>query len=413
MSDSTADRAHLSIREVLEVLVEEFPDVTISKIRFLESRGLIHPERTPSGYRRFYASDVERLRWILQQQRENFLPLKVIKGRLERQATYEPSLFDTELDQRADALSAEEEDPDEPVLAGLPRGASASTGTLSGSHLSGRAGHLASAPVGAVLPARVEAPAPHELVGAGSRLATGSESVGSIGLLATPVPGNELGLARRASNGGGGEAASIPEEAPTGGGRAARGGARGRGGSAHPAVEAQQAAARVGRHSAARTEAVAAAEPAEAPEPAEAGTPLAPEQPTGERHLVTGASLSAEELAAAAGVDLATVSDLVEFGLISGRDVAGVRVYDEDALIVTRLAGAFRRYGIEARHLKALRHAAEREAGLFAQVVTPLLRQRNPASHERALSQLGEMCELAASLRAHFVQAELRQLTGG
>src|SRR5579863_1833543 len=105
----------LSIREVLDELVEEFSDITISKIRFLESRGLIHPERTPSGYRRFYASDVERLRWILQQQRENFLPLKVIKGRLERQATYEPSLFDTELDQSADPLSAEEEDRDEPV----------------------------------------------------------------------------------------------------------------------------------------------------------------------------------------------------------------------------------------------------------------------------------------------------------
>ena len=61
---------------------EEFPDVTISKIRFLESQGLIDPERTPSGYRKFYEADIERLRWILRQQRENFLPLKVIKDRL-------------------------------------------------------------------------------------------------------------------------------------------------------------------------------------------------------------------------------------------------------------------------------------------------------------------------------------------
>jgi DNA-binding transcriptional MerR regulator len=76
------DRAYLSIGEVLSLLKEEFPDVTISKIRFLESQGLLDPERTPSGYRKFYDTDVERLRWILRQQREHFLPLKVIKGRL-------------------------------------------------------------------------------------------------------------------------------------------------------------------------------------------------------------------------------------------------------------------------------------------------------------------------------------------
>ena len=76
------DRSYLSIGEVLSLLKQEFPDVTISKIRFLESQGLLDPERTPSGYRKFYDSDVERLRWILRQQREHFLPLKVIKGRL-------------------------------------------------------------------------------------------------------------------------------------------------------------------------------------------------------------------------------------------------------------------------------------------------------------------------------------------
>src|SRR3954470_7177173 len=74
--------SHLSIGEVLALLQEDFPDVTISKIRFLESQGLIDPERTPSGYRRFYDADIIRLRWILTQQRENFLPLKVIKDRL-------------------------------------------------------------------------------------------------------------------------------------------------------------------------------------------------------------------------------------------------------------------------------------------------------------------------------------------
>jgi DNA-binding transcriptional MerR regulator len=83
------ERSHLSIGEVLSLLREEFPDVTISKIRFLESQGLVDPERTPSGYRKFYEQDVERLRWILRQQRENFLPLKVIRGRLSEDATSE------------------------------------------------------------------------------------------------------------------------------------------------------------------------------------------------------------------------------------------------------------------------------------------------------------------------------------
>ena len=82
-SSVAATGPHLSIGEVLSLLQDEFPDVTISKIRFLESQGLLDPERTPSGYRKFYEPDIERLRWILRQQRENFLPLKVIKDRLD------------------------------------------------------------------------------------------------------------------------------------------------------------------------------------------------------------------------------------------------------------------------------------------------------------------------------------------
>jgi DNA-binding transcriptional MerR regulator len=83
MPATTTPSEHLSIGEVLATLRDEFPDITISKIRFLESQGLIDPERTPSGYRKFYGPDIDRLRWILHQQKENFLPLKVIKGRLE------------------------------------------------------------------------------------------------------------------------------------------------------------------------------------------------------------------------------------------------------------------------------------------------------------------------------------------
>ena len=73
------ERAHLSIGEVLSLLRDEFPDVTISKIRFLESQGLLDPERTPSGYRKFSPADVERLHTVLAMQRDHYLPLKVIK----------------------------------------------------------------------------------------------------------------------------------------------------------------------------------------------------------------------------------------------------------------------------------------------------------------------------------------------
>lgn len=80
---SMEERPYLSIGDVLDILRGEFPEITISKIRFLESQGLIDPERTPSGYRKFFEEDVERLKWVLRQQREHYLPLKVIKGKLE------------------------------------------------------------------------------------------------------------------------------------------------------------------------------------------------------------------------------------------------------------------------------------------------------------------------------------------
>lgn len=78
----STERDFLSIGEVLALLLDEFPDVTISKIRFLESQGLIDPERTSAGYRKFTEGEVERLRFILREQKENYLPLRVIRDRL-------------------------------------------------------------------------------------------------------------------------------------------------------------------------------------------------------------------------------------------------------------------------------------------------------------------------------------------
>jgi DNA-binding transcriptional MerR regulator len=83
-------RGHLSIGEVLAVLRDDFPDVTISKIRYLESEDLVHPQRTPSGYRKFYSADVARLRYVLAAQRDQYLPLRVIKEHLEALDRGEP-----------------------------------------------------------------------------------------------------------------------------------------------------------------------------------------------------------------------------------------------------------------------------------------------------------------------------------
>jgi DNA-binding transcriptional MerR regulator len=87
-----SDQAFLSIGDVLDLLKDEFPEITISKIRFLEAQGLIDPERTPSGYRKFFQGDLARLRWVLIQQRDHFLPLKVIRDRLQAGAVPEAEL---------------------------------------------------------------------------------------------------------------------------------------------------------------------------------------------------------------------------------------------------------------------------------------------------------------------------------
>ncbi len=265
MTERVADRSHLSIGEVLSLLKEEFPDVTISKIRFLESQGLLDPERTPSGYRKFYDADVERLRWILQQQRENFLPLKVIRGRL---------------------------DPEDPAAA--PAGEAASEEQR---------------PPVAVAP----------------------------GALTAPVP------------------------APT-----------------------------------------------PPPAPAPAMRPLVPKR----RAASAEVSLTLEELADASELALSQVKDLEKFGLVAGKAVAGSVYYDADALEVCEIAAGFLRFGVEARHLRMYKNATDREVGFFEQVVTPLLKQRNPRSKKQAMDTLDEMSALGEGLRAALVRQALRDFTG-
>ena len=86
-----------------------------------------------------------------------------------------------------------------------------------------------------------------------------------------------------------------------------------------------------------------------------------------------------------------TVQDLERYGLITPRVMGGVAYYTRDAAIVARLAWAFAQHGVEARHLRAYKGAAEREAGLVQQVIMPLIRQRNPEARQAAV-QAVESC---------------------
>ena len=234
---SVPARAYLSIGEVLGKLRGDFPDVTISKIRFLESEGLIEPQRTPSGYRKFTTTDLERLRYVLLAQRDQYLPLKVIKENL-------------------DAL--------------------------------------------------------------------------------------DRGL----------QPASNPGSAPT-------------------------------------------------PRLATIDGSLAPSAFIEQTEM----RLSREELLANSGITEEQLVELESYGLIQ---IKG-RHYDGDALTVAKVVAEIASFGIEGRHLRAFKTDADREVGLVEQVITPLLRQKNPESKARAQEVSREIASLSVRLHAALVRSGLNR----
>jgi DNA-binding transcriptional MerR regulator len=262
----------VSIGDVLDQLRPEFADITISKIRFLESQGLIDPERTPSGYRKFSPADIDRLRFILREQREHFLPLKVIKERLEQ-------------------IDRGETPPE----------------------ITGR-------PADEPKARRAKPPAAEPL----------------------------FEMARRAA-------------------------------------EADQA----------RT-AVVGVSDTEAPD--DFALPQ------------TEAALTRSELAQAAGITDAELGQLEEYGLITPAHTARDRVlFDDDALVIARVAAKFMRHGVEARHLRMYRAFAEREAGLYEQVLLPYRRQRNPEAQARTRETLEELSGLGRQLRTALLRQTVRR----
>ncbi|MDP1821299.1 MAG: MerR family DNA-binding transcriptional regulator [Acidimicrobiales bacterium] len=312
-----ADRSHLSIGEVLSLLQDDFPDVTISKIRFLESQGLLDPERTPSGYRKFYEDDIERLRWILRHQRDHFLPLKVIKDRLQESI--------------AQGLVVPPDEP--PPAEGAGGGADR---TL-----------FEDAAAAAEPPDEDGGPPPKHAAPPAPALPTGTPAAAPSGNVAPASP-------------------SPAAEKPTRSRRPA------------PTIPPLPA-------------------PEEAVNPLDGGP--------------TGVSLSLEELAAASGLDVRALEELARFGLIAGRKMGGDTFYDGDSLVVARSAAGFGRFGIEARHLRMYKVAAEREAGFIEQVVMPLLKQRNPSARRQAAENLGEMARLGETLRSALLRSALRDHT--
>ena len=106
------------------------------------------------------------------------------------------------------------------------------------------------------------------------------------------------------------------------------------------------------------------------------------------------------------------VADLERYGLLAGRQIGPTTLYDESALGVARLAAGFLRRGVEGRHLKMYRVAAEREASFFQQIVMPQLKQRNPAARQQGVETLGELAELGEGLRAALLHHALREYLG-
>ena len=332
MTSGINERPYLSIGEVLGLLLEEFPDITISKIRFLESQGLIEPERTASGYRKFFDADIERLRIILREQKENFLPLRVIRDRLETGAIDDSGGIAVPVTDGTDAAA--------PVPAPAP-----TTGNVSQLHRGIRN------------------------VRVGDASGRGSVDLDDTGPLGGSFDHTD----------------GIDLDDPTG------------------TISPHAAQVDTNRHPAAQGRPV---------RPADEGV----DHTTSMRLLAaTGPSdvYDRSEICSMAGVTQTQLADLESFGLVTGRGTGSTTTFTESDLAIVRAAAGFLSRGIDARHLRAWRQSAEREAGLFEQRILPLLRQRNPQARQEAVQLLGELADLGAELRAALIVSMLRHHLDG
>lgn len=140
--------------------------------------------------------------------------------------------------------------------------------------------------------------------------------------------------------------------------------------------------------------------------PAPAPGHRAPESAVGPS--ASSLSLTIEELAEAAGLSVRQVRDLEGFGLVEGFPVGDATYYDGDDLVVARTAAGLIAHGIEARHMRTYRVAVDREAGLFEQLILPLLKQRNPDARRRASATIVELMQLGETMRDTLLRRALR-----
>ena len=123
-------------------------------------------------------------------------------------------------------------------------------------------------------------------------------------------------------------------------------------------------------------------------------------------------SLTIEELCVATGVTPRLLAELEQFGLVDGRALGPDTVYDDEAMVVCRLAVTMADAGIEARHLRMFKVSAEREAGLYEQLALPRLRSQRPEARQEAAAQVAALSGAAAELHAALLRRALRASLG-
>lgn len=131
-----------------------------------------------------------------------------------------------------------------------------------------------------------------------------------------------------------------------------------------------------------------------------------------EAALGSSASLTADELCAATGVSATLLAELERYGLVDGRALGTDTVYDDEAMVICRLAATMAGAGIEARHLRMFKVAAEREAGLYEQLALPMLRARRSDGRQEAVAQITALTGTAAELHAALLRRALRGTFG-
>lgn len=383
------DNRYRSIGETLELLKQEFPEITISKIRFLETQGLIAPERTTNGYRKFYDHDIERLSFVLRQQREQFLPLKVIKDRITEK---EPGVFVLDPNKGRFSQTGNPKAPKfendifgDPIVAQTSKNPAANTkppvkveGTklqvqrntqgkqqvnrafeptsasarLDANH---SASHTKSASIDQDRNTAVQPGISHKL----------NKSIADSDNHSTPASQTSTQTTRRPRLFALPSSSSLAEKLDD-----------------ERLVQHQD-------------------EYYANPEPGDVGENL-DEFPKN--------SFTAREIAEKADLSLVQLNDLVTYGLLAPTSIRGQQVFSSADLELARLARQFAKYGLEARHLKMYKVSAEREASFLEQVVTPILANKSTKSRAKAEAALTQLGDVGSRFRTQLLERAIDKI---